>query len=302
MNVKTMLFLAFAGAEILYGQVVGASISGTVTDESGSPLAAAAVSVKSVETGAERKLIADDAGRYSAPSIAVGHYQVSAEKPGFTSQVKTGIDLVVGQATVVNLTLPVGELTQAITVEAAPSPVNQSTQQISGLVSERQIKDLPLNGRSYDQLVSLNAGIVNYTAERSGGGRTSNSSGGSMFAVSGWRPQENLFLLNGVEYTGASVINNTPGGTSGQLLGVDAVREFNVVSDTYGAEYGKRPGGQVSIVTASVTNDLHGTVYEFVRNSDLDARNFFDQGAIPQFQRNSFGGTLEIGRASCRER
>src|ERR1039458_4024986 len=120
MNVKMMLLLAFAGAEILYGQVVGASLSGTVTDESGSPLAAAAVSVKSVETGAERKLIADHAGRYSAPSMAVGGYQVSAGKPGFTSQVKTGIDLVVGQTTVVNLTLPVGELKQVITVEAAP--------------------------------------------------------------------------------------------------------------------------------------------------------------------------------------
>ena len=105
-----------------------------------------------------------------------------------------------------------------------------------------------------------------------------------MFAVSGRRPQENLFLLNGVEYTGASLINITPGGASGQLLGVDAVREFNVVTDTYGAEYGKRPGGQVSIVTASGTNQLHGSVYEFLRNSDLDARNFFDQGPIPQFQ------------------
>jgi hypothetical protein len=284
---------AFAlAAPMLWSQVVGASISGTVKDESGSALAAAVVSVKSVETGAERKLITDDAGRYSAPSIAVGHYQVSAEKPGFTSQLKTGIDLVVGQTTVVDLTLPVGELKQVITVEAAPSPVNQSTQQISGLVDERQIKDLPLNGRSYDQLVSLNPGIVNYTGERSGGVGTSNSSVGNMFAVSGRRPQENLFLLNGVEFTGASVINNTPGGTSGQLLGVDAVREFNVVTDTYGAEYGKRPGGQVSIVTASGTNDFHGTVYDFLRNSALDARNFFDQGAIPQFQRNSFGGTL----------
>ena len=113
-----------------------------------------------------------------------------------------------------------------------------------------------------------------------------------MFAISGRRPQENLFLLNGVEYTGASVINNTPGGASGQLLGVDAVREFNVVTDTYGAEFGKRPGGQVSIVTASGTNQLHGTLYEFLRNSALDARNFFDQGNRPPFERNSFGGTL----------
>src|SRR5690348_15853094 len=154
------------------------------------------------------------------------------------------------------------------------------------------MRDLPLDGRRYDQLVTLNPGIVNYTAERSGGVGTSNSSVGNMFAISGRRPQENLFLLNGVEFTGASVINNTPGGTSGQLLGVDAVREFNVVSDTYGAEYGKRPGGQVSIVTASGTNELHGTLYEFLRNSALDARNFFDQGGISKFERNSFGGTL----------
>lgn len=113
-----------------------------------------------------------------------------------------------------------------------------------------------------------------------------------MFAVAGRRPQENLFLLNGIEYTGASVINDTPGGTSGQLLGVDAVREFNVVTDAYGAEYGKRPGAQISIVTAGGTNALHGSLYEFIRYSDLDARNFFDQGHIPQFQRNNFGGAL----------
>ena len=279
-------------AALLWGQVVGASINGTVKDETGSGLAGAVVSVKSAETGAERKLITDDAGRYSAPSLAVGRYEVSAEKPGFNSQRKTGIDLVIGQTTAIDLTLPVGELKQTITVEAAPSPVNQSTQQTSGLVDERQIKNLPLNGRSYDQLVTLNPGIVNYTGERSGGVGTSNSSVGNMFAISGRRPQENLFLLNGVEFTGASVINNTPGGTSGQLLGVDAVREFNVVTDTYGAEYGKRPGGQISIVTASGSNDVHGTVYEFVRNSALDARNFFDQGSIPAFRRNSFGGTL----------
>ncbi|SPE38877.1 TonB-dependent receptor [Candidatus Sulfopaludibacter sp. SbA6] len=292
MTIKMLLVSGLAGAAVLWSQVVGASLSGTVKDDSGAALPSAIVSVKNIETGAERKLVTDYNGRYSAPSIAIGKYEVSASKEGFASQVKTGIYLVVGQTTEVDLLLPVGELKQVVTVEEAPSPVNLSTQQISGLVSERQVKDLPLNGRSYDQLVTLNPGIVNYTAERSGGVGSSNSSVGNMFAVSGRRPQENLFLLNGVEYTGASVINNTPGGTSGQLLGVDAVREFNVVSDTYGAEYGKRPGGQVSIVTASGTNDFHGTIYEFLRSSDLDARNFFDQGLIPPFQRNSFGGTL----------
>ena len=292
MKNKLLIIFGFLQVGLLWGQVVGASLSGTVKDETGAGVPAALVSVRNVETGAERKLVTDENGRYSAPSIAIGKYQVSASKEGFSPAVRTGIELVVGQTTQVDVTLAVGELRQVVTVEEATNPVNLSTQPISGLVSERQVKDLPLNGRSYDQLVTLNPGIVNYTAERTGGVGSSSSSVGNMFAISGRRPQENLFLLNGVEYTGASVINNTPGGTSGQLLGVDAVREFNVVSDTYGAEYGKRPGGQVSIVTASGTNDLHGTLYEFLRNSDLDARNFFDQGTIPAFERNSFGGTL----------
>jgi hypothetical protein len=275
-----------------WSQVVGGSFSGTVRDDSGSAIAEATVTIKNLETGGERKAVTDEAGRYAAFSIAVGKYELVAEKSGFSTQRRTGIDLVVGQTVTVDFTLPVGEVQQTITVEEAPTPVSLSTQQISGLVSERQVKDLPLNGRSYDELITLNPSIVNYTSERSGGVGTSSSSVGNMFAVSGRRPQENLFLLNGIEYTGASLIDNTPGGTSGQLLGVDAVREFNVVTDTYGAEYGKRPGGQVSIVTASGSNALHGTVYEFLRNSDLDARNFFDQGDIPHFERNSFGANL----------
>ena len=286
-----LLFLQGALA-LLSAQVVGSSLSGVVKDASGAGLPSAAVSIENIETGAERNLVTDESGRYSAPSISIGRYRVTASKEGFTSQAKTGIDLVVGQSLTVDLTLTVGELKQVLTVEESQPVVSLSTQPTSGLVGERQVKDLPLNGRSYDQLVVLNPGIVNYTAERSGGVGTSNSSVGNMFAISGRRPQENLFLLNGVEYTGASVINNSPGGTSGQLLGVDAVREFNVVTDAYGAEYGKRAGGQVSIVTASGTNDLHGTLYGFLRNSALDARNFFDQGAIPRFQRESFGGTL----------
>ncbi len=287
-----LLLLIFGMALQVWGQVVGASITGTVKDDSGAGLPEASVTIKNLETGAERKLVSDESGRYAALSIPVGPYQILAEKVGFSSQVRTGITLAVGQRSIVDITLPVGELKQILTIEEAPTTVNVSTQQTSGLVNERQVKDLPLNGRSYDGLMALNPGVVNYTSERSGGIGTSNSSLGNMFAVSGRRPQENLYLLNGIEYTGASEINVTPGGASGQLLGVDAVREFNVVSDTYGAEYGKRPGGQVSIVTASGTNQLHGSVYEFLRNSDLDARNFFDQGAIPQFQRNEFGAAL----------
>ena len=154
------------------------------------------------------------------------------------------------------------------------------------------MKELPLNGRSYDQLLLLNPATVNYTNQRSGSTGTSNSSVGSMFSASGRRPQDNLFLLNGIEYTGASLINTTPGGTSGQLLGIDGIHEFNVVTDTYSASYGKRERAQISISTTGGTNTLHGSVYEFLRNSFFDARNYFDSPRIPEFQRNNFGASL----------
>ena len=286
------ILLAVSFTAPAYCQVVGASISGTVRDQSGAVLPEATVNIVSLETGAVRTIQSAASGRFAAPSIAVGQYRVTASKEGFHSEVKTGINLTVGQSTVVDFTLGLAVVAQEVTVSEEALPVNVTTQPSSGLVSERQVKELPLNGRSYDTLMTLNPAIVNYTSGRSGGVATSNSSPGSMFAVSGRRPQENLFLLNGIEFTGASANNTTPGGASGELLGVDAVREFNVVTDTYGAEYGKRSGGQISVITNSGSNQAHGTIYEFLRNSALDARNFFDQGSIPQFQRNQFGASL----------
>jgi hypothetical protein len=269
-----------------------ASIQGIVTDASGGAVPSVAIRIKNLETGAQRSLSTDEAGRFDGAALPIGRYEVSAEKNGFRSEVKTGISVVVGQRETVDIVLQVGDVRLTVKVESAPTLVAITTEDDSGLVGERQVKELPLNGRSYDQLMTLNPGIVNYTSQRAGGIGTSNSVVGNMFSASGRRPQENLYLLNGVEFTSASEINNTPGGVSGQLLGVDAVREFSVVKDTYGAEYGKRPGAQVNIVTASGTNDLHGNVYEFLRNSALDARNFFDHGDIPPFRRNEFGGSL----------
>ena len=269
-----------------------ASIQGLVSDASGGAVPSVAIRIKNLETGAQRNLLTDPEGRFDAAALPVGRYEVLAEKNGFRTEVKTGISVVVGQRETVDIVLQVGDVRQTVQVESAPTLVAITTEDDSGLVGERQVKDLPLNGRSYDQLMTLNPGIVNYTSQRAGGIGTSNSVVGNMFSASGRRPQENLYLLNGVEFTSASEINNTPGGVSGQLLGVDAVREFSVVKDTYGAEYGKRPGAQINIVTASGTNDLHGNVYEFLRNSALDARNFFDHGDIPPFRRNEFGGSL----------
>lgn len=270
----------------------GASITGTITDATGAPVPGVAVNVKNEENGFVREVVTDGSGFYNAASLPVGRYDVKASRRGFESETKTGLDLVVGQTAAVNFVMRLGELRQTVTVNAEGPAVNVTTQSTAGLVGEREVKQLPLNGRSYDELLTLNPGIVNYTAERTGGTGASNSAVGNMFVVDGRRPQENLFLLNGIEYTSASEINLTPGGTSGELLGVDAVREFNVLDDDYGAQYGKRDGAQVLIVTDSGTNELHGSAYDFMRNSALDSRNFFDEGSIPQFERNEFGGAL----------
>ena len=277
-----------AGAARAQGQ---ASIAGVVTDATGTAIPAAAVQVKDLETGAVRNVVAGQDGRYEAPLLPIGNYEVSGEKTGF-QPAKANVTLVLGESATINLTLSVAQLQQVVQVEESAVAVSATTTDISGLVGEQEVKDLPLNGRSYDQLLTLNPGVVNYSSQRAGGVGQSNSVVGNMFSASGRRPQENLFLLNGVEFTSASEINNTPGGTSGQLLGVDAVREFSVVTDTYGAEYGKRPGAQVNIVTASGSNQIHGSAYDFIRNSSLDARNYFDEGPIPNFERNVFGGSL----------
>ena len=269
-----------------------ASLSGHVADVSGAAIPSVTVKVRNLETGAERDLLTDEDGRFTASSLPVGEYSVVAIKEGFRTETRTGITLAVGQRGEVDLILQIGDVHQTVEVPAVSGALAVTTEDLSGLVGERQVKELPLNGRSYDQLLTLNPGILNYTSQRAGGIGTSNSVVGNMFSASGRRPQENLYLLNGVEFTSASEINNTPGGVSGQLLGVDAVREFVVVKDTYGAVYGKRPGAQVNIVTASGTNGWHGSVYEFTRNSALDARNFFDHGDIPPFQRNNFGASL----------
>ena len=235
---------------------MAAAISGRVTDAAGVVVDGATVTVKSLETGATRVVTTDEAGNFRVLSLPLGPQEVKAEKKGFKAAVRTGIDLEVGQEAVVNLRLEVGELVQQVTVSEEAPVVNTTTASVSGVVGEREVKDLPLNGRSFDNLITLNPGAINYSSMKSAQTSTSD---GNTFSVAGRRTLENLFLLNGVEYTGSSQLAVTPGGVSGELLGIDAVREFNVLTDTYPAEYGKRAGAQVSVVTQSGTNALHGT-------------------------------------------
>ncbi len=268
------------------------SMMGMVQDASGAAVPGAIVTVQSVETGQTRTLITNESGNYSALSLPVGQYEIRVEKSGFSAMVRRGITLAVAQQAVVNITMALGVVQQKVTVTGEAPLVNTSPASTSGLVNEEQVKDLPLNGRSWDTLITLNPSTANLTSNQS---TTSTGKGlGFNFSVSGNREDFNVFLMNGIEYTGVSTADVMPGGVSGYLLGVDAVREFNVQQNTYGAEYGKKSGAQVSVVTMSGSNQLHGDMFEFLRNNVFDAENLFTAPGIanPPFKRNQFGGAL----------
>src|SRR6266567_7170154 len=276
---------------LVFAQTSTATIVGVVRDTSGALIPGASITVKHTETGLTRTAITSETGDYNVPLLPVGAYELTTAMPGFKQDVRRGINLVVGQQAVIDLTLEVGAPEEKVIVTEEAPLVNTTLSSTSGMITEQQIKELPLNGRSFDRLLELNAGVVNNTSNMAGG------AGGAFpaFSVAGHRQETNRFLLNGVDWVGGNATGQfiTPSGASSQLLGLEAVREYNVLEHTYGAEYGKRAGGQVSIVTSSGTNELHGDVFEYLRNSALDARNFFDQtiGAAP-FKRNQFGGSL----------
>ena len=291
--VVVLFFFGFFGG-ISWAQTTG-SIAGTVQDTSGAVIPNVTVTVTSVETGTARTVTTDDRGHYQALSLQVGQYELSAEAPGFNKVLRKGIDLTVGQQAVIDFSLGIGQVQQEVTVSAAVPLVDTTTSSTAGLVEEQAVKELPLNGRSYDRLITLNPGTSVVTTSLRP--TAANVSQGYLFNVNGGRSNDNLFMVNGIEFTGASRIGAMPGGASGQLLGVDAVREFNVESSTYGVEYGKRDGGQVNVITQSGTNQFHGSVFEFLRNSALDATDFFTNAAPagsgikkPEFRRNDFGG------------
>lgn len=286
-----LAFMGFILAGLAWSQA-SSSITGHVEDATGTGVGGAMVTVKNAETGATRTTTTDEDGVYRVLALGVGAHEVRAEKPNFKAAIRLGVNLAVGQEAVVELRLEVGDVAQTVTVTAEAPLVNTTTASVAGLVDERQVKDLPLNGRSFDNLITLNPGTVNYRLKSA----NTSTSNGNTFSVGGRRPMDNIFLMNGIEYTGSSQLAVTPGGVSGTLLGIDAVREFNVLADAYSAEYGKRGGAQVIVVTQSGSNQIHGSLFEFLRNSKMDARNFFDRNPVPPakppFKRNQFGGAL----------
>ncbi|MDA2934180.1 TonB-dependent receptor [Acidobacteria bacterium AH-259-D05] len=268
-------------------QTASATILGVVTDETGGVLPGVEVSVTNLDRGTTRTVITDDEGRYRAPEVELGSYEVSASLTGFQTAVRSGITMTVGRQAVVDLVLSIGEITERVIVTGEAPTVDTTTSTISGLVDAMKIRDLPLNGRSFTDLAVLQMGVMKLPT----GASNSASGFGTKISISGARPSANSFLLDGNFINGT--LNNTPGGATGHFLGVETLREFSVLTNNFSAEYGQSMGAIINAVTKSGTNEVHGSAFFFHRNDNLDARNFFDPGEDPpEFRRHQFGFTL----------
>jgi hypothetical protein len=277
---------------MLSAQGTTGSIFGTIKDESGAVIPGVSVKVTNTGTGIVREAISGDSGRYEIPALVSGAYDVQAELPGFKRGVRNGVTLNVGQQQVVEFTLQIGDSAQEVTVSDALSLVDTTTASVSGVVTQRQIRDIPLNARSFLELVPLQAGSV-FQEAATEDGRLVTKGFAKKLSIAGTRAASNSFLLDGADVNDAS---NTGGSSAGgSMAGVEAVAEFRVVTNAYDAEYGKHTGGVVTAITKSGTNEFHGSVFDFLRNDNLDARNFFDRlesGGKPEFRRNQFGASI----------
>lgn len=290
MSLLLLILTVFTSA-LSHAQVVGATLTGTVTDPSGAVIAGARLSVTNVNTGTTRAATTNAQGLYSAPNLVPGTYEVRAEAQGLATRSQTGVVLTVGATEVLNLQLSVAQVSEKVQVTAGAPDVDLASSQISSVVDDRTTRELPLNGRDWTQLATLQPGISLVRTQLAIGAQSSrgNRGFGTQLAISGTRPQQNNYRLDGISIN--DYANSAPGSTLGLSLGVDAIQEFSVVSTNYASSYGLTSGGVVNALTRSGTNRLHGAVYEFIRNDVLDARNYFDT-VKPPFRRNQFGGSV----------
>src|SRR6267378_3108809 len=274
-------------------QVAGGTLSGTITDPSDKFVPQAQISITNVATGITTTTTTNSDGYYTAANLLPGEYQVTVSAKGFATEVRKGISLTVGAQQVFNLTLQVGSAAKTVVEVTTEAPAVQlASSDISAVVTANTVRELPLNGRSWTDLATLQPGVdaIQTQPTFSVGADRGNRGFGQQLTISGARPQQNNYRLDGASIN--DYANGAPGSVMGGNLGVDAIQEFSVLTSNYSAEYGKTSGGVVNAVTRSGTNGLHGSAYEFLRNSALDARNFFDGDKIPSFKRNQFGGAV----------
>ena len=278
----------------LQAQVAGGTISGTATDSSGRAINKVNITITHVATGVTRGVTTNDEGFYSAPNLLPGTYEVKFSAPGFSSEVRKNIEVTVGGSVALDQSLRVGSITETVIVQSEVPAVQTSSSDISAVVNATTVRELPLNGRSWTDLAQLQAGVsaIHTQPDFSAGTDRGNRGFGQQLTISGARPQQNNYRLDGVSLN--DYANGAPGSVLGGSLGVDAIEEFSVITSNYEADYGKTSGGVVNAITRSGTNQIHGSAYEFLRNSKLDAKNYFDDPTkpIPPFKRNQFGGTI----------
>ena len=273
-------------------QVVGATLSGTVTDASGAAIPDARISIKNTSTGVTRDVTTDSSGFYTVPNLLPGSYGVTFSAQGFATVVESNLLLAVGDQRTLNRSMQVGQVTQRVEVTAAAATVQLASSTLSAEVNSTTVRELPLNGRDWTSLATLQPGVVPVRTQQSATSATAPRGPrgfGTDISDAGHRSNENNYRVNGISVL--DYANGSPGSALGGALGVDAIQEFSVLTSNYSAEYGRTSGGVINAITKSGTNELHGDAYWFIREKSLDARNFFDI-AIPPFHRNNFGASV----------
>ncbi|MCU1272963.1 MAG: TonB-dependent receptor plug, partial [Bryobacterales bacterium] len=294
MMTKFVSCLALAGVlfttSTLLGQS-GGTIQGSVSDPSGGAVPNATVLLKSIATGATRSATTDERGFYIAPNLNPAEYEISFAAPGFSTEVQKGLVLTVGGELTANAHMKMGNASESIEVTGSASAIELTNSVMSHVVEANTIRELPLNGRDWTQLAVLQPGVSIVKSQNNTDTLRVQRGQGVQLTISGGRPSENNYRLNSITIN--DYANTAPGSSLGVNLGVDAIQEFSVLTSTYAAEYGRTSGGVVNAITRSGTNAFHGSAYEFLRNSALDARNFFDRTSSPlPFKRYEFGGTI----------
>ena len=284
-----LLLLFFATVAV--AQLPTATILGTVRDSTGAVVPDATVTGRNTETGLTRTGQSGADGSYRFAALPVGTYEIRVEQAGFRAEVRSGVTLTVGQEAVLNFALQVGAIEQTVEVTGEAPLVNTTTGSLGSLVNAQQVADLPLNGRNYLELSLLQPGVIQHQTGASNARFT-----GAWFSTNGAPPRSNYYILDGTP------VGNVDGGTAataaGTTLGVEGIREWRLMTNSYSAEFGMRMGGQMTMVSKAGTNQFHGSLFEYLRNSALDARNFFDYKTettprrLPAFTRNQFGGSI----------
>ena len=274
----------------LHAQAVNGTILGIVQDQQGGAIGKAEVTARSLDTGVIRKTASEDNGEYRITSVPAGSYEISITAPGFKTDVRSGIAVTVGADVSVNFNLTVGAVNEKVEVSAEAPQVDTSGSAMGGFVNSATIRELPLNGRDWLQLALLQPGAMISSGEFQTDTSRAQRGNGLAISISGGRPTENVFRIDGLVVNDHA--NSGPGSSLHVNMGVDAIREFSVLTNNYSAEFGRGASGVINAITKSGTNDFHGSAYYFHRNSVLDARNFFDGAIIAPFHRHQYGGAI----------